>query len=299
MDPPGWYRGSHEDYYDNVEVLPQVKVEEGQEEEGIEVPVGEQAAEGEAAQQQPVHQPVPVADARGGDEFPLPQVAPQVQKVVQLEVPPVVQPAAVTTQRLELVALAEDLHYPMPQAPFPTKLNKLKSVKRAKDRDFEKGEVEMPHHYQLQPCDVICGNKKETLTHPGNERFKVLMELRLQQYNRCTARQDKSDIVKEIINAVRDYDGHFLRQTDEGRWVDVGNIKAREKCGHAIRDTLKRNRLKLLFGQESNRRGSTISHTSVSTVSTGNSSTTATAFARPRASSFSHQAIIRRRGIDP
>ncbi|CAB9510702.1 expressed unknown protein [Seminavis robusta] len=148
----------------------------------------------------------------------------------------------------------------------PTTLHNLQVDDK---RNFEKGESDMPRNYEVKTPDVICGNRgsKETYSHPGNERFRVMIEMRLQKYSQST-RKGKSDIVKEIVGAVRDYGGHFVRQDDDGQWIDIGNHKAREKCGHAIRAALTKNKTQRLEGRDSMSTGS--GYASAPTIPTSN-----------------------------
>ena len=118
----------------------------------------------------------------------------------------------------------------------PTSLNCL----RINDyrRSFEKERV-LPSNYQVKVQDVICGNHRVprgSQQHVGNERFRVVVEIRLQRYSKA-ARAEKSEIVREIVDSVRDYGGRFVR-CDEGKWNDIGSLRAREKAGHAIRGSL-------------------------------------------------------------
>lgn len=119
--------------------------------------------------------------------------------------------------------------------PIPTRLLNLKSV-----RSFHEHEVELGTRYRLQPQDVVCGNRntRESSVHPGNARFKVLIDIRLDRYRSSPSRVEKSLVVKEIVDAVRESGGNFVR-CDSGVWVDIGNIKAREKAGASIRAALK------------------------------------------------------------
>ena len=123
---------------------------------------------------------------------------------------------------------------------LPTTLKNLRA--ETYQRSLEK-EFDLPDSYQLKPQDIICGNRgsKETYQHVGNERFRIVIDMRLQRYSRST-RRDKSEIVREIVDAVRDYGGRFVR-FDAGRWIDIGNLRAREKTGHAIRGALLKHKI--------------------------------------------------------
>jgi hypothetical protein len=59
------------------------------------------------------------------------------------------------------------------------------------------------------------------------------MEMRLGRY--CSSdRVEKTRIVKEVVDAVRESGGNFVR-CSSGVWYDVGNNRAREKTGSTIR----------------------------------------------------------------
>ena len=114
----------------------------------------------------------------------------------------------------------------LPKPMLPTTLRNLKddSVKRTLEK-----EAKLPPSYKPTPVDVICGNRgsKESYRHTGNERYRVVIEMRLTRYSR-SSRKEKSDIVKEIVDVVREYGGRFVRYEDGG-WIDIGNLRAREK----------------------------------------------------------------------
>lgn len=111
---------------------------------------------------------------------------------------------------------------------LPTTLRNLRED--TNKRNLEK-EVVLPSNYRIKPQDVICGNRgsKEAYHHVGNERYRVVVNMRLQRYSKSD-RSEKSEIVKEIVDVVRAYGGRFIRYEEE-RWKDIGNWRAREKTG--------------------------------------------------------------------
>lgn len=116
---------------------------------------------------------------------------------------------------------------------IPTRLSLL-----AADRSFQEHEVELGTDYQLLPQDVVCGSARDTANHPGNGRYKVLIEMRMQRYLEASSRVAKTKIVKEIVDAVRESGGCFVRRT-AGVWFDIGNQRAKTKTGAAIRGCVK------------------------------------------------------------
>lgn len=166
---------------------------------------------------------------------------------------------------------------------IPTRLSNLdlSSVRVTGSREKE---TELGPHYEVKPHDVLVGsrgvrdryvngrcNTNEAMigagwsvaSHTGNERFKVLVELRVARYKQASNRTEKTLIVKEIVDAVRESGGNFVKfvEFDEerclavsdselqshgplgrplGTYFDVGNSRAREKAGHAIRAAVHR-----------------------------------------------------------
>jgi len=96
-------------------------------------------------------------------------------------------------------------------------------------------EVMLDDDYVLKPKDVLCGwRRSQQPIHSGNARFRVLIEMRLDRYRRTSNRTGKIQIVKEVVDAVLQSGGSFVRQ-HHGLWYSIGTLKAREKAGHAFR----------------------------------------------------------------
>jgi hypothetical protein len=115
--------------------------------------------------------------------------------------------------------------------------------------------------YQPQPFDVICTRHKDSTAHPGNIRFRLCVDMRLDRYMAAKTRREKTKIVKEIIDAVRASGGRFIKPQElnsddssggadtlssgvaskqrEGSmrrvYVDIGNRKAADKISYALR----------------------------------------------------------------
>lgn len=91
----------------------------------------------------------------------------------------------------------------------------------------------------VQPNDVLCGRGGETNHHPGNIRYRSLVKA-YQKLYLLAKRRDKPKIAQCIVVSVRGVDGRFLKRTKNSNkgsaWVDVGNVKAREKTSQALRE---------------------------------------------------------------
>jgi hypothetical protein len=93
----------------------------------------------------------------------------------------------------------------------------------------------------VQPNDVLCGRGGETNHHPGNIRYRSLVKA-YQKLYLLAKRRDKPKIAQCIVVSVRGVNGRFLKRTKNANnaggssWVDVGNVKAREKTSQALRE---------------------------------------------------------------
>lgn len=141
---------------------------------------------------------------------------------------------------------------------FPTRLLNLK-VEQPKNKD----ELQLEDGYQVQRFDVLClcRDIKDSLyhNHVGNNRFRVLVEMRVERYNATRTKEEKTVIIKEIVDAVQTAGGHFLRREAKTNqqhhlnhvnayddhdknyiYYDIGYRKTLDKIGKAIRTVIKK-----------------------------------------------------------
>jgi len=99
----------------------------------------------------------------------------------------------------------------------------------------------MDNEIIVQPNDVLCGRGGETNHHPGNIRYRSLVKA-YQKLYLLAKRRDKPKIAQCIVVSVRGVNGRFLKRTKNAnktggsKWIDVGNVKAREKTSQALRE---------------------------------------------------------------
>jgi hypothetical protein len=128
-------------------------------------------------------------------------------------------------------------------APIPTRLSNLPEssstpLKSSYNHHMQEREIALDDDFQLQRQDVVCGplcSRETSRQHPGNERFRIISEMRLDRYRKATSRSGKTKLVKEVVEIVRVAGGRFVKQEQDGSWFDIGNLKAREKAGRALR----------------------------------------------------------------
>ena len=94
---------------------------------------------------------------------------------------------------------------------------------------------------ELKENDVICGRGKHCFNHPGNRKFRYLVETFLSSYAEASCKLEKSIVVSRIVDEVRrnSPNGGFVKQDyNSGHWREVGDRLAREKVGQVLRDSL-------------------------------------------------------------
>jgi hypothetical protein len=91
--------------------------------------------------------------------------------------------------------------------------------------------------YQINNYDVMCGRGKHALNSIGNRRFRITCGMHLEQYLNSKTRAEKSARVTQIVEIVRSSGGHFVKQdATTKQWFEIGDTRAADKVGHALRD---------------------------------------------------------------
>lgn len=104
---------------------------------------------------------------------------------------------------------------------------------KIKYKDWPLKDVTDPHEN-----DVMYGRGGGTNHHPGNKRYRKMVEERKEKYV-SSKRLDKPLVALEIIREWRAQlpPGRFLKHNEStGKWDDVGDKKAREKTSQALRE---------------------------------------------------------------
>merc|ERR1740124_1362827 len=85
--------------------------------------------------------------------------------------------------------------------------------------------------------DVLLGRAANVFHHPGNHRYRRLINLNLKRYMSCKTRLDKMILIRSLTETVLD-DGkvRFLRCSKEGEWEETPFKIAIDKVSHALRD---------------------------------------------------------------
>ena len=120
-------------------------------------------------------------------------------------------------------------------------LNETKQVAEAEEKEVEAEWKEVTFHLQrgeehvvLHPNDVLSPNWSE---HPGNVRFQIFIQALKPIYQ--SKQSNKRAIVDKFVSdwhtagIIHATGGRFLKQVN-GRWKELDNDAARERCIHAL-----------------------------------------------------------------
>jgi len=114
-------------------------------------------------------------------------------------------------------------------------------IKRGSGKKLSKGGGmrKLPSTFFPGPMDVICARGAAVYCHPGNRRYRNIIEINLKQYSEARSKAEKSRIVSTIVASIRraSPEGGFVKE-EGGLWYEVGDHIAREKVGQSFRDSL-------------------------------------------------------------
>lgn len=92
--------------------------------------------------------------------------------------------------------------------------------------------AELPEGYEPSPLDVLCGRGVECFNHSGNVAFRRVLEANLDRYTSARTKLEKSILVVEIVDMVRNSGGSvdsakFLRMNHKTRrYYEIGDDAA-------------------------------------------------------------------------
>ena len=88
--------------------------------------------------------------------------------------------------------------------------------------------------------DVVCARGRSYWDHPGNQIYRKLIALAKNQYSKAPNRMGKSVIVSEIIDAILNSHGRFVKKVggQGGQWAECNEHLIREKVTQSLRDGL-------------------------------------------------------------
>jgi len=115
---------------------------------------------------------------------------------------------------------------------FEKKQLKMSGIKEPGPNEVMTGRGIRAHIEKPGPNDVISGRGGGSNNHPGNVKFRRIVEDLKPTYQAST-RQEKTKLSTKVVADWRAMDpsGRFLKENEEtGLWDDVGDKEARKKC---------------------------------------------------------------------
>jgi hypothetical protein len=98
------------------------------------------------------------------------------------------------------------------------------------------GESPAKPHVIYDPCpnDILLGRGKPIQVRPANVRFREMIDKHMGKYDK-SEKDDKIIITAYILHLVEEEGGRFLKELQDGGWVEVDMATARDKVSHAFR----------------------------------------------------------------
>ena len=94
-------------------------------------------------------------------------------------------------------------------------------------------------NFVINNNDVLSGRGGLTNYHPGNILFRDMVKAKQAEYI-CANRHEKAYIARDIVGIMRKLTppARFLKKDpkDSGKWVEIGDKRAREKAAQALRE---------------------------------------------------------------
>ena len=84
--------------------------------------------------------------------------------------------------------------------------------------------------------DVLCGKDTTLARHPGNQKFRALIQENLPGYLKARSKQEKMQITKRIVSLLSKSSRFLkLKNGSSGEWIEIDGQCARDKVSHALR----------------------------------------------------------------
>jgi hypothetical protein len=92
--------------------------------------------------------------------------------------------------------------------------------------------------YDPSPNDILLGRGQPIQRRPGNIRYREMVGKNMDRYDEGN-RGVKYAVAASIVYLLKEEGGRFLKETEDGGWVEVDEATARSKISHAFRSRRK------------------------------------------------------------
>merc|ERR1712193_125477 len=94
--------------------------------------------------------------------------------------------------------------------------------------------------------------------HGGNRFFGTIIRANLRRYRDAANRPEKIRVVDDILQEIRSRGARFTKLDNATkRWYELNDVRAHQKIGHAIRDTIRMLKDKPKFAKHANTKSNT------------------------------------------
>eukprot|EP00527_Entomoneis_sp_CCMP2396_P005562 CAMPEP_0198145554 /NCGR_PEP_ID=MMETSP1443-20131203/24304_1 /TAXON_ID=186043 /ORGANISM="Entomoneis sp., Strain CCMP2396" /LENGTH=218 /DNA_ID=CAMNT_0043809241 /DNA_START=202 /DNA_END=858 /DNA_ORIENTATION=- len=104
------------------------------------------------------------------------------------------------------------------------------------------GMIPLDGNYQPTPYDIVCGRGRGNYNCDGNILFRSYVSQYTEEYLKSESKASKTLVLIQVLEQVkRESNGRcrFVKQRQEdGLWCELGEVAAREKAGHAMRESI-------------------------------------------------------------
>ena len=94
------------------------------------------------------------------------------------------------------------------------------------------------------PKDILCGKGRRCFEHAGNHRYRVIIGMSMERYNKQQTKSARSAIVRDVTELVLASGARFLKRgkDDSGDWQELSREEARIKVSQTMRDAARGSR---------------------------------------------------------
>ena len=111
-------------------------------------------------------------------------------------------------------------------------------------QDVRQQGSKLPRDYSLGVYDIGCGRGQRFCTHAGNLRFREIVNSHVDRYLMAHSKIAKTALIVSILDEVRKgkddgfSKGRFVKQQDDGSWIELGDAASRDKVSNALRSAV-------------------------------------------------------------
>ena len=109
--------------------------------------------------------------------------------------------------------------------------------KKSSKKDAQQAYTPLGKDFKPRDFDVICARGNQAWNHGGNKVLRALVQKGKQQYGDATTKIQRSMVVTDIVNAIREKGNAFIKLDQKtGQWQDIGDYLSREKVSQLLRN---------------------------------------------------------------